>query len=100
MDDTICVFDCDGSFSFNKQKRFKGHTSIGYACGLDNSPGDGRYLVSGDANGHAVFWDWKTTKEVGRVKAHEQVCIDVAWHPMKRNTVATCSWDGSIKLIK
>ncbi|KAG5020627.1 hypothetical protein JHK87_016482 [Glycine soja] len=29
-------------------------------------------------------------------QAHDQACIDVAFHPVIPNVIASCSWDGSI----
>jgi pre-mRNA-processing factor 17 len=54
--------------------------------------------VSGDADGRVWFWDWKTAKNYRMLNAHEKVCIDVKWHPIEPSKVATCSWDGTVKL--
>jgi pre-mRNA-processing factor 17 len=59
---------------------------------------DGRYVVSGDAEGRAFFWEWQHPHKVVRsMKAHDQVCVGVAWNPLETSKVATCSWDGLIK---
>ena len=98
MDNKIVIYDCKGNFKLNRKKRFSGHLSSGYACGLTFSP-DGQFLCSGDAEGMLWFWNWKTCKNYRTMKVHEgSVTIDVAWHPIEPSKVATCSWDGLIKL--
>jgi len=97
MDNKVKVYGAINKFKENKKKHFKGHLSAGYACQIDFSP-DGRFMVSGDANGRAFFWDWKTSKIYRRMKCHDEVCLGVTWHPVMQSKVATCSWDGLIKL--
>ena len=43
------------------------------------------------------IWDWKTTKLLSKWKAHDDVCIQVLWHPHEASKVATAGWDGNIK---
>ena len=43
------------------RKIFTGHQIAGYGIEIDFSP-DGKILMSGDCNGFAYFWDWKTCK--------------------------------------
>jgi pre-mRNA-processing factor 17 len=55
-------------------------------------------MLSGDSEGRAFFWEWAQPYKVVRtIKAHDGVCIGVAWHPMESSKVATCGWDGLIK---
>ncbi|KAL4444508.1 hypothetical protein ABPG74_016801 [Tetrahymena malaccensis] len=96
-DNKIQIYDTKGgNFRLNKKKLFKEHVSSGYAIGLDFSP-DGQFLCSGDAEGRAYFWDWKSGKNYKVIQAHDQVCIDIRWHPIETSKVATCGWDGLIK---
>ncbi|TNV80538.1 hypothetical protein FGO68_gene16839 [Halteria grandinella] len=97
MDNKIVIYDCKGNFKMNRKKKFMGHVNSGYACGLDFSP-DGQFLASGDAEGRMWFWNWKSCKNLRTMKVHEGVCIDVKWHPIEASKVATCGWDGTIKL--
>lgn len=97
MDDSIVTYDCAKSLHKIKNKTFTGHTNQGFACGIQFSP-DGQYLVSGDAEGKLWFWNWKTQKNIRTMKVHDGVCIDVDWHPTESSKVATCGWDGTLKL--
>eukprot|EP00053_Salpingoeca_punica_P006679 m.62417 g.62417 ORF g.62417 m.62417 type:complete len:556 (-) comp13800_c0_seq1:190-1857(-) len=96
MDNSILTFSAYDKFRANKKKTFKGHTVAGYACEVAFSP-CGSYVLSGDANGFMYIWDWKTTKFLKRIKAHDGVCIGVAWNPNETSKVVTCGWDGTIK---
>ena len=97
LDNKISIFDCKGGFKINRKKNFTGHITAGYGCGIDISP-DGQFICSGDTNGGLWFWDWKTAKNYRVITAHNKVCVDIKWHPVNASKVATCSWDGTIKL--
>jgi pre-mRNA-processing factor 17 len=97
MDNTVRVYGVLDRFRLNAKKRIEGHLVAGYACGLSFSP-DGRFIASGDAMGRAFFWDWKTSRMLRALQGHKGVCIDVAWHPTVPSRVASCGWDGNIKL--
>lgn len=96
MDNKILTFGARDRFRQNIKKVFKGHHVAGYACDLGFSP-DGHYVISGDGEGNLVIWDWKTCKRYAKMRAHDNVCIDVQWNPNETSKVATCSWDGTIK---
>ncbi|BES92770.1 WD domain, G-beta repeat [Nesidiocoris tenuis] len=96
MDNKIVIFSALNRFKLNRKKTFTGHMVAGYACSLDFSP-DMSYIVSGDADGKAYVWDWKTTKLFKKWKAHDAVCISSLWHPHESSKVATAGWDGLIK---
>ena len=71
MDNSIVIYDVKhGNFKLNRKKRFTGHNSAGYACGLKFSP-DGQFLASGDADGKLWFWNWKTCKNYRTMSVHE-----------------------------
>ncbi|CBZ50911.1 putative pre-mRNA splicing factor [Neospora caninum Liverpool] len=97
MDNQILTYDAYGKFRMNPRKKFKGHLCAGYACKPAFSP-DGKWLLSGDGNGKLWIWNWKNGKNIRTLQAHDQVCIDCQWHPNMTSRVATCGWDGLIKL--
>lgn len=58
-----------------------------------------RFVMSGDSEGRCFFWEWSHAQKVVRtIKAHEGVCIGCEWNPMETSKVATCGWDGQIKV--
>ena len=98
MNNTIITYSTTNRFKKNIKKVFKGHLNAGYSCNIDVSY-DGKYVMSGDANGKLYFWDWKTTKIIDiPIKAHNKVTMGCIWHPIMTSRVATCSWDCTIKL--
>ena len=97
LDNQITTYSASDRFKLNRKKTFKGHVVAGYACEPGISP-DGNYVMSGDTDGRLWFWDWKSCKVFRKIKCHDQVCISAIWHPFEPSSVATCSWDGTIKL--
>ena len=97
MDNSVQVYGAKDKFNLNRKKRFTGHLSAGYAAQVSFSP-DGHFLLSGDGEGRAFVWDWRSSKVLRKWKCHDQVTIGAAWHPIEPRTVATCSWDGTLKL--
>ena len=96
LDNQIVTYSTKERFKMQAKKTFRGHTIAGYACQVNFSP-DGRFVMSGDAEGRVFFWDWKTTRICKSLRAHEAACVGCAWHPLETSKVATCGWDGSIK---
>lgn len=97
LDNQIITYSAKDRFKQLKNKTFKGHNTAGYACQVNFSP-DNRFVMSGDSEGRCFFWEWSNPKRVVRtIKAHDGVCIGVAWNPMESSKVATCGWDGLIK---
>ncbi|CAF3251810.1 unnamed protein product [Rotaria socialis] len=97
MDNQIRIMEPLANFRWKSKKIFKGHMVSGYACGLDFSP-DMSYLISGDADGRLIIWDWKTTRIFEQIKAHDDVCIDAKWHWHEKSRVLTAGWDNVVKL--
>lgn len=59
---------------------------------------DGSYVVSGDADGKAFVWDWRSTRQVSRWRAHDNVCIAAHWLPHEPSKLLTAGWEGTVKL--
>lgn len=96
MDNQIVVYGAMDRFRAHRRKRFVGHSVAGYACQVSFSP-DGRYVSSGDSEGRVWFWDWKSCRVIKKMRAHDNVCMGVEWHPRESSKVATCGWDNTIK---
>ena len=96
LDNQIVTYSTKERFKIQAKKSFRGHTVSGYACQVNFSP-DGRFLLSGDAEGRVFFWDWRTSRILKSLRAHEGACVGCAWHPLETSKVATCGWDGNIK---
>lgn len=110
MDNQIVVYEGRGRFRLQSKKRFKGHMCTGYSILPGFSP-DCNFILSGDSSGRCWFWDWKTSKVHRSLTAHDGVCMAAIWHPHQKSMVrmdcncksryfqvATCGWDGLIKL--
>lgn len=98
MDNKIVVYSCGEKVRQMQKKTFTGHNNTGYACQIGFSP-NGKFLVSGDGQGQVHFWDWKTTKCYRKFHAHDNgPCMAAVWHPLFPARVATCGWDGLIKI--
>lgn len=97
LDNKIYVYNAGDKFTLHKRKVFSGHTIAGYACRIGVS-NDGKFVMSGDSSGNICFWDWKTTRLLTKIKAHDKVAIDCVWHPTESSKILTGGWDGKIKL--
>ncbi|KAJ2555414.1 hypothetical protein IWW35_000710 [Coemansia sp. RSA 1878] len=97
MDNRIVVYSAGERIKPHRRKEFKGHLTAGFACQPAFAT-DGSMVASGDAEGNVWCWDWQSTRVVTKWRAHDKVAICTAWHPCEPSRVATCSWDGSIKL--
>ena len=104
MDNQILVFRVGEKTKINRNKSFtaNGFMNAGYACEISISP-NGHYVASGDGRGSLYFWDWKSSKlhrKFKNVHENNSPCISTAWHPYQGNVVATCGWDGVVKIFE
>jgi pre-mRNA-processing factor 17 len=98
MDNQIAIYHAGERVALNRKKRFTGHVTAGFACQIDFAP-NGQFIASGDGEGQLHLWEWKSGRFVKKIKCHENgPCIGVQWHPLQPSVVATCGWDGLIKL--
>lgn len=98
MDNKILIYSCGEKVRQISKKTFQGHNNSGYACKVGFSP-NGKFVVSGDGHGQVYFWDWKTTKCYRKFHAHDNgPCMAAIWHPLFPTRLATCGWDGLIKI--
>ncbi|ODQ65035.1 WD40 repeat-like protein [Nadsonia fulvescens var. elongata DSM 6958] len=95
MDNKVLVYGATDRFRQNHKKIFTGHTSAGYGIEVNFSP-DGKTLMSGDVNGYAYFWDWKTSRLKSKFKAHESSVLCIVAHPQETSKVATAGLDSDI----
>ncbi|KAA8898245.1 hypothetical protein TRICI_006613 [Trichomonascus ciferrii] len=95
MDNRILVFSAKDKFRQNKRKDFSGFNCAGYSCDIDFSP-DGKILMCGESNGNLVFWDWKKTGIISKLKAHNSPVLTLAAHPQETSKVASAGLDGPI----
>ena len=97
QDNQILIFTAVNRYKMKRDKRFTGHQAAGYACQVGVS-GDGQWVASGDGEGRMWVWDWKTSRVMKRIKCHDGVMIGCVWNENSTSQVATCGWDGLIKL--
>ena len=97
QDNQILTFTATNKYKLKRDKRFTGHQAAGYACQVGVA-GDGQWVASGDGEGRMWVWDWKTQRVMKRLKCHDGVMIGCVWNENSTSQVATCGWDGLIKL--
>jgi pre-mRNA-processing factor 17 len=98
LDNTVLTYAVGPSVHLHAKKKFTGHVVAGYACAVGASP-NGEYVISGDGAGQLWVWNWKGGAVAARLAAHDHgPCLGAAWHPRNERQVATCGWDGLVKL--
>lgn len=69
----------------------------GYSVGCECSP-DGDLLVTGSADGRVLLYCFRTASRARTLHGHTQACVGTAFHPVLPSVLATCSWEGDIKI--
>ncbi|XP_047317287.1 WD repeat-containing protein 25-like [Impatiens glandulifera] len=95
----IAIFSSRPPFKLDKYKRYEGHGVSGFPikCSF-NMKGD--ILASGSSDGCLYLYNSKSSRLVKKIKAYEQACIDVSFHPVIPNVIASCSWNGDVSVFE
>ncbi|KAL0843835.1 hypothetical protein Bca101_017081 [Brassica carinata] len=93
------IFSSNPPFKLNKYKRYEGHWVAGFPIKCNFSP-DGETLVSGSSDGYIYMYGYKSTELIKKLKAYEHPCVDVTYHPVLSNVIASCSWDGQVSVFE
>ena len=100
MDNKIVVYSCGDKVKLLRKKVFEGHNNSGYACQVGFSP-RGNFIISGDGLGMFYVWDWSSTRLLRKFRAHDNgPCIGAVFNPLSPSMIATCGWDGLVKLFE
>ncbi|CAL0328904.1 unnamed protein product [Lupinus luteus] len=95
----LAIFTTTPPYRLNKYKRYESHGVSGFPIKC-NFNLDGKKLASGSSDGYIYLYDYQSSEVVKKIKAYDQACIDVAFHPVIPDVIASCSWDGSISVFE
>lgn len=95
----IAIFSAKAPFKLDKYRRYESHGVSGFPVKCDFNL-DGEQLASGSSDGCIYFYNSRSTELIKKVKLYEQACIDVAFHPVMPNVIASCSWNGDISVLE
>ncbi|XP_075187100.1 WD repeat-containing protein 25 isoform X2 [Anomaloglossus baeobatrachus] len=93
----IALFSTQRPYKMNKKKRFEGHKVEGFAVGCEFSP-DGSIIVTGSSEGNVIFYNYQTSKIIQTLPSHGSPCVSVQYHSVLPSLLATCYWDGEIRI--
>lgn len=94
----IAIFSSKYPFKLDKYKRYEGHGVHGFPIKC-NFSSDGSIIASGSSDGFIYFYGSKSSGLISKIKAHEQACLDVAFHPVLPHVVATSCWNGEVLVM-
>lgn len=95
----IAIFSTNPPFKLDKYKRYESHGVSGFPIKC-NFSSDGEKLVSGSSDGSIYFYSYRSSDIIKKIKAYEQACIDVAFHPIMPNVIASCGWNGEVSVFE
>ncbi|WOL07313.1 WD repeat-containing protein 25 [Canna indica] len=94
----IAIISARSPFKLDKYKRYENHGVWGFPIKCNFSL-DGQQIASGSSDGCIYFYNYRSSELLRKVKAFEQACIDVAFHPSIPNVIASCSWTGEVSVF-
>ncbi|KAK1284112.1 hypothetical protein QJS10_CPB21g00791 [Acorus calamus] len=95
----IAIFSSRPPFKLDKYKRYEKHSVSGFPIKCDFSL-DGEELASGSSDGSIYFYSYRSSELLRKIKAFEQPCVDIAFHPILPGVIASCSWAGEISVFE
>lgn len=95
----IAIFSSRPPFKLDKYKRYEKHGVSGFPIKCNFSL-DGEKLASGSSDGCIYFYSYRTSELLMKIKAYEQACIDVVFHPVLPNVIASCCWNGDVSVFE
>uniref|UniRef100_A0A7N0UY72 WD repeat-containing protein 25 n=1 Tax=Kalanchoe fedtschenkoi TaxID=63787 RepID=A0A7N0UY72_KALFE len=94
----IAIFSSLHPYRLDKYKRYEGHGVGGFPVKC-NFSFNGDIIASGSYDGNIYLYNYHSSLLMKKIKVYEQPCIDVAFHPIMPNVVATCSWSGDVSIL-
>ncbi|KAH0463441.1 hypothetical protein IEQ34_008023 [Dendrobium chrysotoxum] len=94
----IAIFSARPPFRLDRYKRYENHGVWGFPIKCNFSL-DGKEVVTGSSDGSIYFYDYRSAELIRKIKAFEEPCIDVVFHPLIPDLVAACSWNGEISVF-
>ncbi|KAM6202094.1 WD repeat-containing protein 25 [Rhynchocyon petersi] len=93
----LALFSAVWPYRMSRRRRYEGHKVEGYSVGCECSP-DGDLLVTGSADGRILLYSFRTASRARTLQGHAQACVGVTFHPVLPSVLATCSWEGDVKV--
>lgn len=93
----LALFSAVWPYRMSRRRRYEGHKVEGYSVGCECSP-DGDLLVTGSADGRVLLYCFRTASRARTLYGHAQACVGTTFHPMLPSVLATCSWEGDVKI--
>nr|XP_020769201.1 WD repeat-containing protein 25 [Odocoileus virginianus texanus]XP_020769202.1 WD repeat-containing protein 25 [Odocoileus virginianus texanus] len=93
----LALFSAVWPYRMSRRRRYEGHKVEGYSVGCECSP-DGDLLLTGSADGRILVYSFRTASRARTLHGHTQACVGATFHPVLPSALATCSWEGDIKI--
>ncbi|XP_064149045.1 WD repeat-containing protein 25 [Loxodonta africana] len=93
----LALFSAVWPYRMSRRRRYEGHKVEGYSVGCECSP-DGDLLVTGSADGRVLLYSFRTASRARTLQGHTQACVGTTFHPVLPSVLATCSWEGDVKV--